>query len=259
MTPDAVQRTAPPELPAAPVPLPPLPLPRRAPPLWREVADGSAGAGVRAVVSVALAPLLAGVACFASFVLAGVAPSGSSRGRSNVSPSDELVGCMLGLAAAAYLAALAWIWTRGRLRALALWRAGVLTLAGIALAIVLCVAIDDSQQLRGSQEVLIGAVVCLFGGALILLWLQSVRAFLRGKPTHDPADGALDVRCPSCGYRMVGLRETRCPECGTAYTIDELLGQQEFLVRARLAQSAPPPASPARDGVADESGVVGRA
>src|SRR5687768_13161692 len=115
MTPDAVQRAAPPELPAAPVPLPPPP-PRRAPPLWREVADGSAGAGVRAVVSVALAPLLAGVACFASFVFAGIGPPWSSRGGTSFGPSEELIGCMLGLAAVAYLAALAWIWTRGRLR-----------------------------------------------------------------------------------------------------------------------------------------------
>ena len=220
---------------------------RTQPPLWRELAEGSAGAVVRAVVSIALAPLLVGLACFGSYVLAGIAPGLASGGRGYFRPSDELIGCMLGLAAVAYLASLSWIWTRGRLRVLALWRAGVLTLATVALVIVLCVVIDETRLLRGSEEVLISAVVCLAGGAVILMWLQSVRAFLRGKPLHDPADGALDLRCPSCGYRMVGLRESRCPECGTAYTIDELVARQEFLIRQHPPQVPAPPAGSAPD------------
>jgi len=39
------------------------------------------------------------------------------------------------------------------------------------------------------------------------------------------------VRCGSCGYSLVGLREVRCPECGWQSTIDEAVrrGMAEFI------------------------------
>ena len=45
------------------------------------------------------------------------------------------------------------------------------------------------------------------------------------------ADMSEFVRCGSCGYSLVGLREVRCPECGWQSTIDEAVrrGMAEFI------------------------------
>jgi DNA-directed RNA polymerase subunit RPC12/RpoP len=51
-------------------------------------------------------------------------------------------------------------------------------------------------------------------------------------------DKQVDVRCPDCGYRMVGLFDTRCPECGKQYALDELLARQGF---ERPLGAVPPP------------------
>lgn len=89
----------------------------------------------------------------------------------------------------------------------------------------------------------------------MIIWVEAARRQARGVPVRDRRDGALDVRCPACGYRMVGLHESRCPECGTAYTLDELLGRQHFIAgvhrqRAGVAAhptspTTPPPPPPA--------------
>ncbi len=33
--------------------------------------------------------------------------------------------------------------------------------------------------------------------------------------------------CPTCGYSMMGLRESRCPECGSRFTLDQLYASQK--------------------------------
>ena len=38
----------------------------------------------------------------------------------------------------------------------------------------------------------------------------------------------IDVRCPECGYSMVGLSQCNCPECGANLTIDELIRRQNY-------------------------------
>jgi len=45
------------------------------------------------------------------------------------------------------------------------------------------------------------------------------------------ADMSEFVRCGSCGYSLVGLREVRCPECGWQSTVDEAVrrGMAEFI------------------------------
>ena len=66
--------------------------------------------------------------------------------------------------------------------------------------------------------------------------------------------GDIRVQCPGCGYSMVGLQSCQCPECGTIYTIDEIIGEQDYAVLRQLpapepaeAADAPaPPALPAR-------------
>jgi hypothetical protein len=200
------------------------------PPLWRELADGSAGPVVRGVVSLALAPLLVGAALLGSFILAAWVPGFAYHSNTRFSPTDELVGCMIALAALVYLMALIWIWTRSRFRLNGFVKAGLLTIVATAAGMLLCWIIVESSIFRASEELLVGGVVCIGIAVVILIWLQAGRQFVRRRPMHNPTDGVIDLRCPSCGYRMVGLYESRCPECGTAYTIDELLARQEFEV-----------------------------
>jgi hypothetical protein len=210
------------------------------PSLWRELADGSAGPVVRAAVSVALAPLLAGAAFIGSYVLAEWMPPWSVRWGGRVRPTDELVGAMIALASVAFLLGLTWIWTRGRHTLHEFWKAGLFTAAVVVLTTALCVFVADSPMWRGAEEVLVGGLVCLGLAAVILIWVQAGRRHVRRRPSHNAADGLLDVRCPSCGYRMVGLRESRCPECGTSYTLDELIGRQPFMGRGHPVGVAPP-------------------
>jgi hypothetical protein len=188
---------------------------------------------VRAGVSVALAPLLAGVAFFLSYVVAGWAPRWARGWNGFYYPTDELVFAMLVLAAAGYVASLSWLWSRGRRRTNAFWKAGLLTAALTLLTIVVGVLIEGSGMFRGAEEILIGGVVCVGGAAAILVWVQAAHRFARRRPLHNTQDGAIDLRCPSCGYRMVGLHESRCPECGTSYTLDELLARQHFATVSR--------------------------
>lgn len=45
------------------------------------------------------------------------------------------------------------------------------------------------------------------------------------------ADLSAFVRCGSCGYSLIGLREVRCPECGWQSTVDEAVrrGMAEYI------------------------------
>ena len=205
------------------------------PSLWRELIDGSAGPSVKAFVCLALAPLFAGLGIVASYVVTGMFPSYSGRNE----PDDELVAGVLCVATLLYLLVVAWIWTRRNRGTLGpLWRAGLQTfLIGVA-TLVIGFALEINYG--SSVELLIAATVCLAIGGVVLVWIQGVRRFSRAVPLTNRADGALDIRCPACGYRMVGLHESRCPECGTAYTLDELLGRQVFLTRDHRRLSAVP-------------------
>jgi hypothetical protein len=212
------------------------------PSLWRELADGSAGPAVKAFVSVALAPLFTGVALVACFVLAGIVPSWSRA----YGPDDDMVAAVLFIAALLYVLAVAWIWTRRNRRTLGpLWRAGLQTvLIGVA-TLVIGVALE--ANVGPPAEILIVATVFLGIAGAVLVWVQGARRFVRPQSLTNRADGVLDIRCPACRYRMVGLHESRCPECGTAYTLDELLGRQDFLTpdhRRQSAVSPPPPPPP---------------
>ena len=41
-------------------------------------------------------------------------------------------------------------------------------------------------------------------------------------------DNLVRVKCPECGYSLIGLRDLRCPECGATFTIDELIRAQHY-------------------------------
>ena len=226
----------------------------KAPSRWQELSDGSAGPTVRTVVSIALAPLLAGLAFLGSYVLAEWLPSWSYRWNGLVRPTDELVGGTLGLAAVAYLVGVSWIWTRSRYTLHEFWKAGLLTACVAVVTVVVCVVIEGSPVWRAAEEVLIGGVICLAGSAAMLIWLQAARRYVRRLSVTHTADGALDLRCPACGYSMVGLRESRCPECGTSYTLDELVTSQAFSRASTPARHAAAPPVPTPAGSANGAG-----
>jgi hypothetical protein len=201
--------------------------------LWREIADGTAGPVVRIGVSLALAALLAGAACIGSLVVAGWVPDWSGSWGTRFWPSDELLAGMFFLASLVYVLGLIWIWKRSVHHLHEFFKAGLMTLAASAIALVLCGIIETVAILRASDEILVAAVLCFGGGVVVLIWVQAGRRYARGGPMVNAEDGAPDVRCPTCGYRMVGLRECRCPECGSEHTVDQLLARQAFFVRRR--------------------------
>lgn len=209
--------------------------------LWQELSGGTAGPVVKVAVSVGLAPLFAGAALLLSYLFA-LGGWGRSPWSGYTVPSDELIAVLMIAGGLAYLGAVAWIWTRKRPKHRSLWGAVLLTVGIAAMTILLGVLAEEN--LRGADEVVIGGLVCVAAGGVVLIWVQAARRYRRAVPIRDRQDGALDIRCPSCGYRMVGLHESRCPECGTAYTLDELLGRQHFLAsadRARGVSAAPHP------------------
>lgn len=36
---------------------------------------------------------------------------------------------------------------------------------------------------------------------------------------HDPNEPVDALRCPTCGYSLIGLTEPRCPECGQQFRV----------------------------------------
>ena len=224
--------------PPPPPPLPPPPrppgqpalttpwAPAPAPSLWRELADGSAGWGIRLLVTIALAAALCGLVPMGAYFLASMVQDWNrSRGLA-VYPEEWLVFLLGVLAAGAFLGATMWLWSRGHQR-YAMVGPGIQTFAVAALAIAIGVFAADG--LPGDSEFVVFGVVFLGAAAVLLIWVQAYRRRgPRWRAVHNRQDGMTDVRCPTCGYRMVGLTETRCPECGTTYTLDELIAKQGF-------------------------------
>jgi hypothetical protein len=213
----------------APPPLPPPPpipvIENEAPtPLWRELADGTAGPLIKTLVSFALAPLLAGLSIFTAYLLASLEPT---WWRSYSGPSDDLIVCTMVIGLLLYIAAVAWVWTRNRRQYGIFWKAGALTI-GITIAAIAVAVLTDSTMHSAGEPLEFG-IGCFAIALVVLVWVQATRRNARGKPMLNTLDGTIDVRCPSCDYRMVGLHETRCPECGTLYTLDDLVARQHFL------------------------------
>jgi DNA-directed RNA polymerase subunit RPC12/RpoP len=220
------------------------------PSLWQDLRAGTARAGVRTVVALAAGVFLAGAALVAAYVLAAFIP-GFNRtaynyvsGRpvpmrpSGVFPKDSVVAGLMMLAGAAWMACILWLFFRG-IRQRPLAKPIVITFAITVVAFGLGLMVDSS--LRGDQELVIAGIVLVAIAAVMIVWLQAIQRVRTGRPLRNRQDQLLDIRCPECGYRMVGLHESRCPECGKAYTLDELLARQNF---ARAETRTPPPISP---------------
>src|SRR5436189_3569 len=83
-------------------------------------------------------------------------------------------------------------------------------------AVRLGILVDES--LRGDRELIEAGIGLIAGASVLVVWLQAIRNFKRHRPLRNRVDNLPDIRCPECGYRMVGLHEARCPECGKTYT-----------------------------------------
>jgi hypothetical protein len=90
---------------------------------------------------------------------------------------------------------------------------------------------------RIDEELMIAALICASAGALLLIWLPVI--FAAETRVVRAETGHVDVRCPLCGYSLIGLRELRCPECGAQFVLDDLLARQGFLTAAEQLVSAP--------------------
>lgn len=224
------------------------------PSLWQDLRDGTSGPGVKTVVALAAGVFLAGAALVAAYVLAAFIPGWNRTfynyisGRTvavrpnGVYPKDSVVAGLMMLAGAAWMGCILWLFFRGaRQRPLA--RPILVTMAIAVVAIGLGMMVDSS--LRGDQELVIGGIVMVAIAAVMIVWLQAIQRIRTGRPLLNRQDQLLDVRCPECGYRMVGLHESRCPECGKVYTLDELLSRQNF---AKVPTRVPPPIPPVPPG-----------
>ena len=203
-----------------------MPNPSSEPSFWRELADGTAGPVVRVMVTIVIGVCLAGLCALLSYCLAALIPDWSrGDGRYGIYPRDELVVGLGVMAVGAFIAASAWVWSRrGR------WRGIVSpTISSVAIAvatIVLCLIVDNS--VRGEKDFLFFGLIMIGSAGVILVWVMRIYRISRGRPMTNVSDGLVNLHCPNCGYRMVGLKESRCPECGMEYTLDELLGKQNF-------------------------------
>lgn len=205
--------------------------------LWRDLSDGTAGIAVRILLALILGLTLLGVGLVATYFLAALVPAwdrtryytsypgGTYTPIRGVRPSEGLLAVTLLLMAALWIAIVIWLFI-GRVRTRSMLRPMLLTIGIAASAIVIGVVADSS--LHGDQEFVIAGIVLLAIAADILVWLLAFRSTRLGRPMRNEQDKQIDIRCPDCGYRMVGLMETRCPECGKAYTLDQLLGKQNF-------------------------------
>jgi predicted RNA-binding Zn-ribbon protein involved in translation (DUF1610 family) len=178
------------------------------------------------MVTIVIGVCLAGLAALLAYALAALVPEWSrGRGAWGIYPSDELVAGVVGVATGAFNAAAAWLWSRrGRWRGIV--TPTIYTVCIAVATIIVCLFIDSN--LRGDKDLLFFGFIMLGGAGIILVWVARIYRISRGRPVTNMSDGLVNLHCPNCGYRMVGLRESRCPECGTEYTLDELLGKQNF-------------------------------
>lgn len=154
---------------------------------------------------------------------------------------DELVlGVPLVLAVMATIAAWVRLYQQSGWRASTGMRAGIaerVTVTGGLVSGTVGLAVVLDRAMRMEEEFTIAALVCASAGILLLVWLPVIFASetraVRGETGH------VDIRCPKCGYSLIGLRELRCPECGEQFVLDELLERQGFLTAAHADAAEP--------------------
>ncbi len=182
------------------------------PSLWRDLKTGDAGWMSRIGLSVAAA----GVVFAMSFFMMGMIDQ-------SVGLRDRHVAVGVGIGGAIWCVALVLIWAT-----FSRWWKGLKTffcILGIWLvAIPAAVFVEDVMY---SEEFFIASILALATGATVFM-LFTLGYRRGGGRALALRDGVIDVRCPECGYSMVGLSQCMCPECGSTSTIDELIRKQNY-------------------------------
>jgi uncharacterized C2H2 Zn-finger protein len=197
--------------------------------LWRDLRSRDTNLILRVGATVTLAALLGGLAILGSSAIV--------IGTDFRVDAEPIAVSALTISAVLWLVSLWLIWRRvrrgGAFVAPLVVTLVIGTLTGVGLFVV-------DEVVRHVEE-LVGTGLLLSAGALIVfVWTSTWHRLLRGKPVLG-RDGQVNVRCPSCGYSLIGLTELRCPECGTRFTIDELIRAQDYARPRR-----PPTAEPAQ-------------
>lgn len=193
--------------------------------LWSELLHGTAGVGTRLFLTLALFLSMLGLTLIGVYALSYMFSNlGYSPGR----PYDETVAVCLTLAGAVFVLAMIWVWSKPpRFRGYA----AATGLTMVVWLVVIPAGIGIEQAMSGDEELMIAGVVLIGFGATVAIWGRAFRRRARQRARNTAADGELDLRCPTCSYRMVGLSESRCPECGQSFTLDELYAGQAFFRR----------------------------
>lgn len=182
--------------------------------LMRSLYAGTAGEGARLLATLVAGLLLTAGAGVMSYVVC-------EQPRGTWAPLGLL------LTGAVYLLVPFWIRSRRR-RDLAIWLATGMTVVHWLVMILLCALINMNMGFAADLRKLLTFGAISATGCLTLVgWMRTYRRYVGGRALYT-RDGILALRCPACEYSMVGLKEARCPECGHVYTLDELVGQQDF-------------------------------
>ena len=97
-----------------------------------------------------------------------------------------------------------------------------------------------------SEEFFIASIIALAAGATVFMFFTL--GYRRGGGRALALrNGVIDVRCPECGYSMVGLSQCMCPECGSTLTIDELIRKQNYRATMPRREALPAAESPEAD------------
>ncbi len=202
------------------------------PSIWRDLRSGKAGWPLRLGMSVVAT--LGGIALIALGTGVFDAAGGLSDG------AVALVVCGVVLAWAAALAAIWW-----RFRKWAPVLRTLLMIAGVwTVALPMTVMLE--RTIQNSDGLMVGTVFAAIAATAGLLVTLAYRTAW-GRAVRD-ARGAVRVNCPRCGYSMVGLCSSTCPECGTTFTIDQIIGGQDYAAPSEADVVARLPVAVAHSG-----------
>jgi hypothetical protein len=105
----------------------------------------------------------------------------------------------------------------------------LLLVAGVWIAAIPITVLLDTKVQR-ADGLIVGTVFAAIATTVGLLVTLAYRT-MAGRTVRD-ALGAVRVNCPRCGYSMVGLCSSTCPECGTTFTIDQIIGGQDYAAQS---------------------------
>lgn len=197
-----------------------------------DLRSGQAGWQIRLGLSVAAAALIAASVMFVIGIVALL----------DVRVDDDFVLLGLTIGGAGWCGVLVKLWS-----GYARWRRTLTTIFSVLviwlITVPLCVLID--MVLRQGEFLIVSILLFAIALSSLIVATAAYRG-LGGKPLHEKQ--MVRVHCPTCGYSMVGLETCVCPECGEHFTIDELIGAQDY---AALRRSAT-----AEDGAKKEQGDV---